>query len=202
MTNQYKQNGFAPIVIILSLIVGIGIISGTIYFVKNKGAQNEKAQEKILGAKEEAKKEKDFQINNFLVGTIEDLTIGEKVIIKGAENQDGSVTAETIYIGMAKTDFRKGEKSLEMTDKPSLPKGINPEEFKNLSQEEKMERTKKFGADVSGNFRTNNGKITGDAAFVRGEILDKDETSIVIKLVDSGSKLVFYSDNTEIKIQK
>ena len=202
MTNQYKQNGFAPIVIILSLIVGIGIISGTIYFVKNKGAQNEKAQEKILGAKEEAKKEKDFQINNFLVGTIEDLTIGEKVIIKGAENQDGSVTAETIYIGMAKMDFREGEKSLEMTDKPSLPKGINPEEFKNLSQEEKMERTKKFGADVSGNFRTNNGKITGDAAFVRGEILDKDETSIVIKLVDSGSKLVFYSDNTEIKIQK
>jgi len=194
MTNRYKQNGFAPIVIILSLIIGIGIISGTIYFVKNKGVQNEKAQEKILGAKKEVKQKKDFQMDIFSVGTIEDLIIKEKVIIEGTKNQDGSVTAETIYIGMAKVDFRKGEKSLETTDKSSLPKGINPEEFKNLSQEEKMERIQKEKREGIHNY--------SDKNLIRGEIIDKDEMSITVKLIDSSSKLIFYSDDTEIRIQK
>jgi len=45
--------------------------------------------------------------------------------------------------------------------------------------------------------RNGNGSRSG-AGFVSGEIISKDDKSITVKLVNGGSKIVFYSDKAEI----
>lgn len=48
-------------------------------------------------------------------------------------------------------------------------------------------------ADVSGQRMARNG-----AGILSGEIISKDDKSIIIKLRDGGSKIVFFTDNTNI----
>jgi len=177
MIYQNRQNGFTPIVIVLLVIVGIGAIGGAVYFMKNKGTQDEKSQQEILGSEERAEQRRGFRADNFLAGTAEDLTIGEKITVRGTENQDGSVTATMIFVG-----------TLDFSNRP-MPEGF-----------ERMQRMQEFRANAGGNFRAGGGRMmAGGAAFIRGEVIDKDEMSITVKLVDSGSKLIFYSDDTEIR---
>jgi hypothetical protein len=40
----------------------------------------------------------------------------------------------------------------------------------------------------------------GGSGLVSGEIISKDEMSLVIKNQDGGSKIIFYSDKTELFI--
>ena len=205
MIYQNRQNGFAPIVMVLLVVVGIGVIGGAVYLMNNKGTQGEKPQQEIVGSEEEAEQRRGFQFDNFSTGATEDLVIGEEVTVRGAENQDGSITAEMIFIGVPEENFRNMpafslDNIEENTGRTSLPEGFDHEEFGNLSQEERMERMQEFRANVGGNFRTGGGRMmTGGAAFIRGEIINRDEMSITVKLVDSGSKLVFYFDDTQIR---
>ena len=206
-TYKEKQTGFAPIIIVLIVVIGIGAIVGGGYYIKNK-------KSKTLGAnisetlQEEPEQRGGLQLDEFLAGTPEDLVVNEEVLVRGTENQDGSITAEMIFIGVPEEGFRnmrgfspdsmiaEGE-SLEM-GRPPLPEGIDFEEFRNLSQEERMERMQEFRANAGDNFRVGNGRMVHGAASIRGEIIDKDEISITVKLAEGGSKLVFYSDSTRI----
>lgn len=57
----------------------------------------------------------------------------------------------------------------------------------NLSRQE-------FGTNMFPGVRTGR----SGQGFVAGEIIAKDETSVTVKLRDGGSRIIFYSDSTEI----
>jgi hypothetical protein len=55
-----------------------------------------------------------------------------------------------------------------------------------------------FRSDQTGqNFRNENNAVNG-GNMTRGEIISMDETSITIKTESNGSKIIMFSDNTEI----
>lgn len=66
--------------------------------------------------------------------------------------------------------------------------------FTNLSPAERQARLQQLGTSGAIGQRG-----TGAAGgFATGEILSKDDRSITIKFSDGGSKIIFYSDSTEI----
>ena len=67
-------------------------------------------------------------------------------------------------------------------------KGIN---------QERQQRFQQMGASVAGAIDGRSGNQAGNN-FVTGEIISKDDKSITIKLRDGGSKIIFFSDTTEI----
>ncbi|MBI3589113.1 MAG: hypothetical protein HY093_01720 [Candidatus Liptonbacteria bacterium] len=69
------------------------------------------------------------------------------------------------------------------------------EQFCNLSPEERQQKLQELDAKPSG-FKGRDGQRGGGSA--NGEIISKDDKSVTIKLRDGGSKIVFFSDSTEI----
>jgi hypothetical protein len=68
-------------------------------------------------------------------------------------------------------------------------------DFQNLSPEERQQRMQQTG--TVGGFRGMGGNNRGND-FVLGEIISKDDASITVKLLDGGSKIVFFSNSTSI----
>ncbi len=68
--------------------------------------------------------------------------------------------------------------------------------FANLTPEQRQQ----FMANAGAGFRGGTGQGRGgmNGGFTIGEILSKDGKSITIKMPDGGSKIVFYSDSTEV----
>jgi hypothetical protein len=69
----------------------------------------------------------------------------------------------------------------------------NFQNFRDLSPEERQSALQKSGVDLSarGGNRTRAGMISG-------EIIAKDEQSVTVKMPDGGSKIIFFSESTEI----
>lgn len=64
--------------------------------------------------------------------------------------------------------------------------------FQNLSPEERQKQIEQMGG-----VRTGTNKQSG-SGVASGEIISKDDKSIIVKLRDGGSKIVFFSDKTQI----
>lgn len=77
-------------------------------------------------------------------------------------------------------------------------------DFQNLSPEERQQRFQELGANVGGALGGDHAGGSGfrggqqGAGFTAGEIIAKDDKSVTVKLQDSGSKIIFYSDSTEV----
>lgn len=65
-----------------------------------------------------------------------------------------------------------------------------------LSQE-RQQRFQQMGVSAAGAMGVRSGNQAGNN-FVTGEIISKDEKSITVKLRDGGSKIIFFSDTTEV----
>ena len=67
--------------------------------------------------------------------------------------------------------------------------------LRNLSSEERQQRLQQMGADVGAGFRSGN---SGGSDFISGKIISKDDKSLTVKLPNGGSKIIFFSESTEI----
>jgi hypothetical protein len=77
--------------------------------------------------------------------------------------------------------------------------GMKYEENKTTQgiSQERQQRFQQMGASVTGAM---GGRFENQAGnnFVSGEIISKDDKSINVKLQDGGSKIIFFSDTTEV----
>jgi len=69
---------------------------------------------------------------------------------------------------------------------------FSPQNFQNLSPEQRQQFLQ---GNVGGNLQKGSRNGSG---FLSGEVIAKDEQSLTIKMPDGGSKIVFFSDPTQI----
>jgi len=67
----------------------------------------------------------------------------------------------------------------------------------NKAVSDRQQRIQQFGGSGTG-FRNGGSGNRTAGGFASGEILSKDDKSITIKMRDGGSKIIFFSDTTEI----
>ena len=97
------------------------------------------------------------------------------------------IVGGAFYSGM-KYGQGKAQRGLSQADFQNL---------RNLSPEERQQRLQQMGMAGAGFQNRGFDSRTGEG-FVSGEIIFKDQKSITVKLRDGGSKIVFYSDATEV----
>jgi ABC-type Na+ efflux pump permease subunit len=73
-------------------------------------------------------------------------------------------------------------------------KSLTPQSFQNLTAQQRQQLFANAGGTRSG---TRTGQ--GTSGFSAGQIIAKDDKSITIKMQDGSSKIVFYSDTTQVQ---
>ncbi|OGH87641.1 MAG: hypothetical protein A3J93_03930 [Candidatus Magasanikbacteria bacterium RIFOXYC2_FULL_42_28] len=122
---------------------------------------------------------------DFPIGTTTDLAIGKKVMVVGSAGSDGIVSAAQIVVG--EFNFGMGFDGARFaTDTPTGQQRQRPN-FNGQGG----------GGQGGGNFAGRAGDSRGMTRVV-GEIIKMDNTSLVVKTNDGGSKIVFYSANVKI----
>jgi len=164
----------------------------------NSATDNQK--NKNADAANQAVRKNPFDDQNKFTQTkasLADLNIGTKILVIGTTGADGSVTATRIMIGDIENFGHMG----------AGQKTPNAGTFKNApaDQTQQNRQQRQFGND-DGNRPSGSGQgvrpQTGNTAMrpaiIVGEIIKKDDTSIVVKVADGGSKIILYSDKTEV----
>ncbi|MCX6782011.1 MAG: hypothetical protein NTW66_02765 [Candidatus Magasanikbacteria bacterium] len=145
--------------------------------------------------------------------SIQDLAIGKKITVMGTTNSDGTISATRIMIGempgfgqgmRSSTDhFATGTMPGQNNDgqqdlQPPQGEGQMPSGG-DAPQGEQFQR-RSAGGQWGGQNGTGGQRMgrTPGQSRLSGEIMKLDETSIVLQITDNGSKIVFYSQKTEI----
>jgi len=206
------QKGFIHIgIIALIIIVGVGVMGGSLYF-KNKGSSDIVRQENQREENKETQRDRSARLfEGTEDGGVDDLIVGENIFVVGETSKDGSVIADIIRIGGFEGDIRQFANQGDGDEGGDFPRrgggqGFNPpegfdfEEFQNVSSEERQERFQQLREEGGFSGRDGEGRLVrraGEGAL-RGEITARDDISITIKLVDGGSRFVFFSESTRI----
>ena len=154
--------------------------------------------------------------NNLEESNLDDLTIGQKIIVMATEDSGGNASANQILIGNTETDFEKfnqmtrsrvqtvenNTKSETATPPPTnTPDKQNFKQSQNMTEEDRAKLQEKMQAN---NVNKGTKTFSTKQAITRfiGEIVKKDEISLTMKLDAGGSKLIFFSADTKVNIIK
>lgn len=175
-----KQKNF----IVIGTVIGAVVLLGAGCAKQSAGDKNQ------LGGRVNnvTSTERGFKIEGTKT-TSADLTVGKKIMVMGTTNADGTISATQILLG----DFasRPGFSSSTARRVP------------NQGQQRSAGNTNWQGQRGGGGARpANRPQMQGNGGTGRlvGEILKTDDASLIFKVQDGGSKIVFYSDKTEILI--
>lgn len=207
MTNKSKYKVFSacPMVKLFGVFFVLCVVS---VLLTGCGSQSDKEQENQQ--KVQQANEQDRWNENFSQASLSDLEIGQHVSIMGSQNSDGSILAERIMIGNNQIDFQDmgmprplpldGDNNNSLPGPPADFVGQRPdfEQMQNMSDEEREKMGQEMIArrgEFSGAMPS---RTDGGMARLVGEIIDKDEQTLTLKLEEGGSKLIFFSDATQI----
>jgi len=101
------------------------------------------------------------------------------------------VVAISILVGVGA--FFGGMKYAESKNSGNSGRG-NFQNLAGLSSQERQQRLEEMG--TNGNFGSRG--VGQGGGFISGEILSKDDQSLTVKMPDGGSKIIFYSETTQI----
>ena len=198
--------------IILALFAVLVLLSGC--SKKTEQSQNKNQEQN----QEQAQKNNQLRWNENLTATNrEALKVGGYVMVMGTTNSDGSMTAERIIISEDETDFENMSQMMRQTstaeinggqstvgfpaDGYGFGQGEHPDfkQFENMTDEERAELREQMqaGRQAPENFDAGKIQKSGMERF-DGEIIILNADSMTLKLTAGGSRIIFYSDSTEI----
>lgn len=131
-------------------------------------------------------------------GTLDDLKEGVKIMAMGTANQDGTISASQIIIG----DFN----NFASSTRPNFASSTMPRQNGQIQRRQddgsagagrQWHGGGQGSAGQSGAGGQVRARMTGQARVI-GEIIKKDTIGLVVKINDGGSKIILYSDKTEI----
>lgn len=126
-----------------------------------------------------------------------ELLVGKKVVVSGVTNSDGTVTARMIIIG--DMPFGLFRTSTRPTSTRPTSTNWNGRAAGNGGPSAGGERMMGSGGQRNGTGTTRTGGMRRRGAMqAAGEIVKKDDTSLILKDANGGSRIVFYSASTQI----
>jgi len=133
----------------------------------------------------------------FVTSTIAEVKVGSQVMVMGAANADQSITATDIILGtfaMPSSTFKRPETA---TGTVAANTANNQPQGQWQARDGQERGQARSGSNVGAG--TKMPRKPG-ANNVRGEVLKIDTNSLIIKAADGGSRLVYFTDSTTVRL--
>jgi len=177
---------------LLTMVLG-GLLTISGCAVKNRVAQNAWGNGRNFATSTQQK-------FDFPKGAVSDLVVGKNITVMGVANSDGSISASQIMIGDMPGFGGQGMGNRNGTSSPMFNTSSAPQ--MPAGQNQTGERRQFQGGERQGDRSGGNppGGVQRNRAGGRvvGEIMKVDAIALIVKLTDGGSKIIFYTDKTEI----